>query len=42
VAAVVDANADAVAVADILHYKRAQVSDLRKVALDAGLAVRKH
>lgn len=32
--------ADAVAMADILHYKRAEINDIRKVAEDAGLGVR--
>ncbi len=32
--------ADAVAMADILHYKRAEISDIRKVAKKAGLRVR--
>lgn len=33
-------NADAVAMADILHYRRATVGDVRRAALDAGLQVR--
>jgi cyclase len=33
-------NADAVAMADILHYKRADISDIRAVAKNAGLGVR--
>lgn len=33
-------NADAVAMADILHYKRAEVGDVRAVARAAGLGVR--
>ena len=33
-------NADAVAIADILHYKRADISDIRAVAKNAGLGVR--
>jgi len=32
--------ADAVAMADILHYKRAEISDIRKVGKKAGLRVR--
>ena len=32
--------ADAIAMADILHYKRFEISDVRKVAKDAGLPVR--
>ena len=33
-------NVDAVAMADILHYKRAEVGDIRAVARAAGLGVR--
>jgi cyclase len=33
-------NADAVAMADILHYQRASVADVRQVAAAAGLSVR--
>jgi cyclase len=33
-------EADAVAMADILHYRRAAISDIRKVAQAAGLHVR--
>ena len=32
--------ADAVAMADILHYKRAKISDIRAIAENAGLGVR--
>ena len=35
-----DGGADAVAMADILHYKRAEVGDIRAVAEKAGLGVR--
>ena len=35
-------NVDAIAVADILHYKRAEVGDIRAVARAAGLAVRNY
>lgn len=35
-----EGGADAVAMADILHYKRAEVSDVRAVAKQAGLHVR--
>ena len=35
-----DGGADAVAMADILHYKRATVSDIRAAAREQGLAVR--
>ena len=37
---VVAAGADAVAVADALHYKRTTLSELRRVATDAGIPVR--
>lgn len=33
-------SADAVAMADILHYRRATLGDVRRAALDAGLQVR--
>lgn len=35
-----DGGADAVAMADILHYKRANVGDIRAYASDAGLGIR--
>lgn len=35
-----DGGADAVAMADILHYKRAEIGDVRAVAEAAGLGVR--
>jgi cyclase len=35
-----DGRADAVAMADILHYKRAKIGDIRRVAVSAGLGVR--
>lgn len=38
--AVLEGGADAVAMADILHYKRATVGDIREVAQIAGLNVR--
>jgi cyclase len=38
--AVINGGADAVAMADILHYKRAQISDIRALAKDAGIPVR--
>jgi cyclase len=34
-------NADAIAMADVLHYKRMSINDIRVAALDAGLPVRK-
>lgn len=37
-----EGHADAVAMADILHYKRAQVSDIRTFAEKAGLGVRRY
>lgn len=41
VAVAAAAGADAVAMADILHYKRATLGEIRGVAVDAGLPVRK-
>jgi cyclase len=38
--AVVDADADAVAMADILHYNRVAISDIRTLADNEGLSVR--
>lgn len=38
--AVVSANADAVAMADILHYRRATLGELRTAASNAGINVR--
>jgi len=35
-----EGGADAVAMADILHYKRAEISDVRSVARSAGLGAR--
>ena len=37
---VLDGGADAVAMADILHYRRAEVGDIRALAEAAGLGVR--
>ena len=37
-----ESGADAVAMADILHYKRAQIGDIRAVAEAAGLGVRSY
>lgn len=34
-------GADAIAIADMLHFKRSTLPDLRRVALDAGLPVRR-
>ncbi len=39
-AAVREGGADAVAMADVLHYKRAEIGDVRAVAEAAGLGVR--
>lgn len=35
-------HADAIAMADILHYDRVKISDIRKVALEHGIGVRKY
>ena len=40
--AVRQGGADAVAMADILHYRRATVEDIRAAAVAAGIDVRKH
>jgi len=40
--AVCDGGADAVAMADILHYKRADIGEIRAVAQAAGLGVRNY
>ena len=37
-----EGGADAVAMADILHYKRAEIGDIRAVAETAGLGVRRY
>jgi cyclase len=42
VADAVNAGADAVAMADILHYRRATVGDVRRAAQDARLQVRRY
>ena len=42
VGVVTEGGADAVAMADILHYKRATIGDIRAVALKAGLNLRKY
>lgn len=42
VCVVTEGGADAVAMADILHYKRATIGDIRAVALKAGLNLRKY
>lgn len=39
--AAVDGGADAVAMADVLHYKRMTIGDIRAAAIAAGLPVRK-
>lgn len=39
-AVVKDGGADAVAMADILHYKRFEITDIRNIAKDFGLGVR--
>jgi cyclase len=40
-AAAVDGGADAIAMADVLHYKRMSISDIRSAALAADFPVRK-
>ena len=40
--AVRQGEADAVAMADILHYRRATIGDIRRVAQDAGIDVRSY
>lgn len=40
--AVTQGHADAIAMADVLHYKRATLNDIRQVALSAGLGVRRY
>ena len=40
VAAARDGGADAIAMADILHYERSDLPSIRAAARDAGLAVR--
>lgn len=40
--AVCQGGADAVAMADILHYRRATIEDIRAAAVAAGIDVRKH
>ncbi len=42
VGVVSEGGADAVAMADILHYKRATIGDIRAVAKQAGLSVRNY
>ncbi len=42
VGVVSEGGADAVAMADILHYKRATIGDIRAVAKQAGLSVRSY
>ena len=39
---VIDGGATAVAMADILHYKRASIGEIRDVAEKAGLGVRRY
>jgi imidazole glycerol-phosphate synthase subunit HisF len=40
--AVIDSKANAVAMADIIHFKRTTFADIREVANDAGLKVRQY
>jgi cyclase len=37
---VLEGKADAIAMADILHYDRATLNDIRSVAITAGIEVR--
>jgi cyclase len=39
---VLKGHADAVAMAEILHYRRTTIGDIRKAARDAGLLLRDH
>jgi cyclase len=41
VSAAQQGNADAIAMADVLHYKRMSIGNIRAAALAAGLPVRK-
>lgn len=41
IAAAVEGQADGVAMADVLHYKRMTIGDIRRAAVDAGLPARK-
>jgi imidazole glycerol-phosphate synthase subunit HisF len=41
IAAAEEGRADAIAIADVLHYKRMSIGDIRAAALAAGLPVRK-
>jgi len=40
VSVVLEGGADAVAMADILHYGRAEIGDIRLIAENAGIGVR--
>ena len=40
-AAALDGGVDAIAMADVLHYKRMSIGDIRAAALAADLPVRK-
>ena len=41
-AVVCEGGADAVAMADILHYRRASLGEIRRAAQDAGIEVRSY
>jgi cyclase len=41
-AVVIDGGATAVAMADILHYGRSSIGEIRDIAEKAGLGVRRH
>jgi cyclase len=42
VSVVQEGHADAVAMADVLHYQRVSIEKIREAALDAGISVRPH
>ena len=42
ISVVVEGGADAVAMADILHYGRSSIGEIRDIAEKAGLGVRRH
>jgi cyclase len=42
ISAVNEGGADAIAMADILHYGRATIRDIREICLSAGLRVRNY
>ena len=42
VEAVINGQADAIAMADMLHYNRATIADVRHLARTSGIKVRKY